>query len=449
MRRRPGGRTVSTRLYWFGTDLRLDDHPGLRRALAGTTRLLPVYCHDPRDAAMTPWGFARVGGHRQRFLAATLADLRVRLEQRGSTLVEVDGRPRDVLPVLARSVQATEVVCEAVEQAESLAEVDALRGAGIAVAAVWHSTLFDPQRLPFPLHDMPRHFTPFRQAIEQSAARAEAPLPMPEVLPPPPPVPPALSGSAGTATPQPWPGDARSSFPYHLPTHAGGETAALAHLARYFSGPLATAYRTTRNRLSGTDNSTKFSPWLAHGALSPRRVLAQLRRFEAERGASDGSYAIWFELLWRDFFRLLVLRERQRSRAAAPAAVAPPAPLPHAEGAGSAATRDAFERWRSGSTGVPLVDAGMRELAATGFLSNRLRQLAASYLIHDLGADPMAGAAWFASQLIDFDPYSNDGNWRYIAGTGADPRGGRRFNVEKQTRDHDPDGQFQVLWGAA
>ena len=115
-----------------------------------------------------------------------------------------------------------------------------------------------------------------------------------------------------------------------------------------------------------------------------------------------------------------------------------PAPTHNAQG---------FARWCSGHTGQPLVDAGMRELAATGWLSNRMRQIVASYLVHDLGGDWLAGAAWFEHTLIDFDPCSNQGNWAYIAGRGTDPRGGRRFNTEKQTKDHDPDGHYRRLWG--
>ena len=88
----------------------------------------------------------------------------------------------------------------------------------------------------------------------------------------------------------------------------------------------------------------------------------------------------------------------------------------------------------------------MRELSATGYLSNRLRQIVASYLIHDLGGDWRAGAAWFEAQLIDYDVTSNQGNWLYLAGRGTDPRGGRRFDPKKQARDYDADGQFQAMW---
>jgi deoxyribodipyrimidine photo-lyase len=99
-----------------------------------------------------------------------------------------------------------------------------------------------------------------------------------------------------------------------------------------------------------------------------------------------------------------------------------------------------------GLTGNRLIDAGMRELSATGYLSNRMRQIVASFLVHELHCDWRAGAAWFESQLIDYDVYSNQGNWLYIAGFGTDPRGGRRFNTEKQAKTYDPEGHYQKLF---
>ena len=105
-----------------------------------------------------------------------------------------------------------------------------------------------------------------------------------------------------------------------------------------------------------------------------------------------------------------------------------------------------FKSWAEGETGEPLIDAAMRELKLTGYLSNRLRQVVASYLIYDLDSDWQSGAAWFESQLIDYDVYSNQGNWLYIAGRGTDPRGGRAFNVKKQTQDHDPQGIYRGMW---
>ena len=93
-----------------------------------------------------------------------------------------------------------------------------------------------------------------------------------------------------------------------------------------------------------------------------------------------------------------------------------------------------------------MIDAGMRELGETGFLSNRMRQIVSSFWIYEMNGDWQAGAAWFESQLIDFDVYSNQGNWLYISGRGTDPRGGRAFNLIKQANEYDPEGIYQRMW---
>lgn len=435
-------------LFWFRSDLRLHDQPALQAALGmGRRHLLPVFCL-PEAAEATPWGFERVGAHRRAFLADTLRDLGGRLAGLGSPLRVCLAPAVQALPALARAVGADTVVCEEIAAPEEEAQVAALRAAGLRVQAVWHGSLLHPADLPWPVAGLPRVFTTFRQAVERAGIAPADPLPAPSRLPPAPEVPPVALQAAGAAAGRgAWldeaagPGglDPRSSFPYGTPACRGGETAALAHLAQYLARRLPHSYKATRNGLAGVDFSSKLSPWLAAGAISPRRAMADLRAFEREHGANDGSYWLWFELLWRDYFRFLHLQHgatfyRARGLSAAPLA-------PHdAEG---------FERWRQGRTGEPLVDAAMRELAATGYLSNRLRQVAASYLIHDLGGDWRAGAAWFESQLVDYDPYSNQGNWLYIAGRGTDPRGGRRFDPDKQAREHDPDGRYRRLWGTA
>jgi deoxyribodipyrimidine photo-lyase len=158
--------------------------------------------------------------------------------------------------------------------------------------------------------------------------------------------------------------------------------------------------------------------------------------YEQIHGANDGTYWLWFELLWRDYFRFLHFKYGKWLYRAKGLSEAPIV---------NSGTKQ-FEDWRTGTTGEPLVDAGMRELLKTGYLSNRMRQIVASYWIYDLQGDWQLGAAWFESQLIDYDVYSNQGNWLYIAGRGTDPRGGRPFNVAKQTQDHDPRGEYQRLW---
>lgn len=421
---------MSTVIFWFRSDLRLHDQPALAAAIQGATHLLPVVCGLADEP--TPWGFSRVGPHRRAFFAATVRDLSQRLAALGSRLQVCDAPPAIALPALARAAGATTVVCEAIAAPYEEAEVAALRAAGLEVRTVWQSTLFSPDALPFSPDRLPQVFTAFRQALERARRKPTAPIPAPRALPPPPP---GLPPSSPLVSPDVRV-DPRSSFPYGTPECGGGETAALAHLAQYLARKLPHTYKATRNGLMGRDYSSKLSPWLATGALSVRQVFAELRRFEDTEGANDGTYWLFFELLWRDYFRFLHLQHgRALYRARGLSTRPPPTHDP-----------DGFARWCSGRTGEPLVDAAMRELLATGYLSNRLRQVAASYLIHDAGGDWRAGAAFFEAQLVDFDVYSNQGNWLYIAGRGTDPRGGRRFNPEMQAQDYNADGHYRRLW---
>jgi len=452
---------MSTLIYWFRNDLRLTDNPAFtlasQQALQHGLRLLPVFCHAPPET--TRWGFARVGLHRQRVLADTLLDLETQLRSLGSALLHLHGQPANVMPALARVLQASTVMAEDIAAPQEQGEVAGLRAAGLTVQTVWQSSLLDPAELPFEVTALPAVFTQFRTGVEKAAVQVRQPLPAPSTVAPLP----AMWDADSDRISHPdlaqlltsnWPLaftnkgqeamniDAldRASLPYHLPAFQGGERTGLAHLRRYLAAKLPHSYKATRNQLSGTDYSSKFSPWLASGALSAPTIYAELKAFEIEFGANDSSYWLWFELLWRDYFRFLHLQYGSR--------------LYHAQGlrnqdgvpAASAQTNDTLTLWRQGQTGVPLVDAAMRELHQTGYLSNRLRQVVASHLIYDLGCDWRAGAAWFESQLVDFDIYSNQGNWLYIAGLGTDPRGGRHFNVVKQTQDHDPTGAYRALW---
>lgn len=462
---------MKTVLFWFRNDLRLHDQPALQAALASGARyLLPVACLPAPDERAT-WGWERARPQRRAWLHGALRDLDRQLSSLGCPLLVCDGDPATVLPALAAAVGATELYCEDIAAPEEQQQVAALRAAGLAVHTSWQSSLLDPQYLPWTVDALPASYTPFRQAVERAArvaipatsvptAPVTAPLAAPSALVPAPLAPPAAllpwppAASAANASLPGYrasllatrgdalPVDPRSSLPVGPAGLQGGETAALAHLHQYLQRRLPDSYKRTRNRLQGVDFSSKWSPWLANGALSARRIVAEVRAYEAQHGANEGSYWLWFELLWRDYFRLLhvqhgaaLYRERGLStRRAAP-------------------SRDASDeraanlaRWRHGATGQPLVDAAMRELRHTGYLSNRLRQVAASYLLDELQGDWRAGAAWFESCLVDYDVYSNQGNWLYIAGRGSDPRGGRHFNLEKQTAEHDPDGVYRRLW---
>jgi deoxyribodipyrimidine photo-lyase len=444
---------MHTTLFWFRCDLRLHDQRALQQAIdhaqAHQQALLLVYVHEPVQDESTVWGFRRMGAHRRRFVADTLQDLQNTLHALGQRLVMLHGPVAEVLPACARLVQADTVFCEDIAAPEEEAQVQALIDAGLTVKTLWQSSLIEPDALPFAAEDMPQVFTEFRQRIESARLQPLTPLPTPTLLPAPPSEPsttwkrfPGWTEDAFTLlqvhTEDNAQEDAhpRSNFPYTQASYRGGEASALAHLQSYLTPPWPDRYKQTRNALQGQHTSSHWSPWLATGALSARRIWADLDAYAQQHGSNDGTYWLWFELLWRDNFRVLHLQHGPQLYAARGLSNLPkPRHFP----------KD-FQRWCQGQTGEPIVDAGMRELAATGFTSNRMRQIVASFLVHDLSCDWRAGAAWFESQLVDFDVCSNQGNWLYVSGRGTDPRVGRRFNPTKQTQDHDPQGRFQKAW---
>jgi len=431
-------------VYWFRNDLRLHDNPALQQAIALAERhhtwLLPVYIHDTALQLTSPWGFVRTSSHRLAWTAMAVEDVSQQLAGLGSQLLQITGDPSEVLAELMARLSASTLVCEDIAAPYEQAHILSLKKRGVNVQTVWQSTLMAPEQLPFAPQDVPDGFSSFRRAVERHSFTQAQPVPavirMPDL--------PAHASPIALTTPSTLAStcaplnDPRSAFPWSQPAFHGGERTALEHLVHYCSRGLPHSYKATRNGLYGSDYSTKWSPWLASGALSARQAWAAIQAFEAEHGSTDSTYWIGFELLWRDHFRWLHLKYGARMYRQRGLSDAPLQPQAH--------NARGFERWRIGQTGHALIDAGMRELNATGYSSNRLRQNLASFLIHDLRCDWRAGAAWFESQLIDFDVYNNQGNWLYLSGRGTDPRGSRRFNPDKQAQDYDSDGAYRRLW---
>ncbi|HIK20076.1 MAG TPA: DASH family cryptochrome [Synechococcus sp. M44_DOE_062] len=426
-----------TVLLWFRTDLRLLDHQPLTRACQQGSPLIPLYCLDPRQFGQTSFGLRpRTGPFRGQFLLESLADLRQQLRSRGSDLVICQGQPEQVIPTLARewgvkTVYAHEEV--GTEEKEVAAAVErALQPLGIRLQVDWGHTLYHPEDLPFCLSQLPELFTRFRKQVEESIPIRD-PLPIPSI----PPLPSGLDpgplptlASLGLSPPA---RDPRARF-----TYVGGSTAAHARLQTYFwDRDRLRLYKETRNGMLDPDDSSRLSAWLALGCISARTVYAEVKRYEQERVRNESTYWLVFELLWRDYFRFILAKHG--AKLFRPSGIQG-IPIPWQQ------DWPRFQAWCRGETGYPLVDANMRELAATGFMSNRGRQNVASFLTKNLGIDWRMGAEWFESLLIDYDVASNYGNWNYTAGVGNDARGFRYFHIPKQSREYDPNGDYLRHW---
>lgn len=406
------------------------------RALRSGAQVIPLYCFDPRQFGTTSFGFPKTGAFRTQFLLEAIADLRNSLRSLGSDLVIRWGQPETIIPQLVKDLDIAavhahqEVTSEevAVEQAveQSLSKL------GVRFQTFWGSTLYHRDDLPFEPAQLPEVFTQFRKAVEkQSSVNPTLPTPSKLIgltdvdtgeMP-------TLSG-LGLDEPTI---DDRAVLPFK-----GGESAGQERLATYiWKNDCLRRYKHTRNGLLGADYSSKFSPWLALGCLSPRYVFEEVQGYEDQRIANQSTYWLVFELMWRDYFRFVCLKHGDRVFYRSGLRQLD---IPWQQ------DEPRFEQWRLGETGIPFVDANMRELLFTGFMSNRGRQNVASFLTKNLGIDWRMGAEWFESQLIDYDVCSNYGNWNYTAGVGNDARGFRYFNIPKQAKGYDPKGDYVKHW---
>ncbi|MFK8103896.1 MAG: DASH family cryptochrome [Saprospiraceae bacterium] len=389
-------------IYWLRNDLRLHDNECLQRALATDQALLMVYCFDPRQYRILSIGFKKTGYLRFKFLEETLIDLRQNIEAKGGKLLIVQGEPEVVLPKLVEKLKANFMFFQKEIASEECAVEDALTqslaASKCSLKSIWGKTLYHLDDAPFKASETPLTSKAFRTNLTKKASVRDL-IATPDnlsnivELPNWGKLPTASSfGFSAEEIQQP------VSSPFQ-----GGETAALNRLQYYtFGQELLTSYRWTRNRSLGMDYSSKFSPWMALGSLSPRKIYWEVKRYEKEVKKNISTWWLIFEVIWRDYFKFSAMRHGNK--------------IFSKGGIKNRDTewhydQDLFDRWRWGQTGIPFVDAHLRQLNQTGFMSNRGRVNCASFLTRDYKIDWRWGAAWFETQLLDYDVCSNWLNW--------------------------------------
>jgi deoxyribodipyrimidine photo-lyase len=410
---------TATALVWFRQDLRLADNPALIAA-AASGHVLPVYVLD--DDAHGAW---TMGGASRWWLHFSLTALARQLAALGAPLILRRGRAETIIPALAAQAGAATVhaglahepgwrACDA--RVES-----ALRAAGRSLVLHRSATLTDFAAIRTRTGSIYGVYTPFARAIE-AAGDPPPPRPAPSRLH-------AATAIAGDRlqdwallpTRPDWAGGLRDSW-------VPGEAAALKRLPQFLH-QAAARYATGRN-LPGMDGTSMLSPHLHFGEISPRTL------WHAVRGGGDGADRQTYlrELLWREFSAYLLWHHP----------TLPEAPLRPAFARLAWRTdAPALKAWQQGRTGVPIVDAGMRQLWQTGWMHNRVRMIAASFLVKHLLIAWQAGAAWFWDTLVDADLASNSASWQWIAGTGIDAQPFFRvFNPVTQGEKFDSDGAY-------
>lgn len=408
---------MSRAIWWVRRDLRLHDNQALEAARRHGEELIPLWISDPVLLNSRTRSSRRIA-----FLRDGLHALDNQLRVKGSRLIVRYGAPREVLQALVSETAANAVYAEA-----DYTPYARRRDDDIARTLPLH--LFDGVAVHAPGDVLKADgkayavFSAFRRTwLALPFPNSEALLPSPERLPPAPPI---DSSALGL--------QAEEQFG-HTTLFPAGEAEALRRFDRFVANGMA-AYAEQRDALDVPGTSC-LSPYLRFGMLSPRR--AAIAALEAAAGGVGGARTWLDELIWRDFFIHVLyhfpfvqhrsFRERYRS-------------LPWRE------DEEQLAAWQHGHTGYPIVDAAMRQLQTTGWLHNRARMIAASFLSKHLLLDWRAGERWFRQQLLDGDLAANNGNWQWIAGTGTDAAPYFRiFNPISQGKKHDPEGSFVRRW---
>lgn len=421
-------------LIWFRNDLRVHDNESLSEAVAHNDGVLAIYCLDPRHFQNDRFGFQKTGKFRAKFLMESLADLRKSLQELNIPFLVFTEKPEDIIPELCAQYSISNIYFQKEWTSEEKEVENNLKCAlseNISFKSFYGQFLYHPDDIEMDLKKIPEVFTVFRKHLEKKF-QVRSILPIPK----------RIENSIDTSYSEipnlndlgfeDFQTDDRAAIDFK-----GGETEALKRLNYYFfESKKLGFYKKTRNGLLGADYSSKFSPWLANGSLSAKKIYHEVKKFEKEHYKNQSTYWLVFELIWRDYFKYISLKHGDKIFLQ-----------------GGIKDRDyewkhderLVKEWIDGRTSCDFVNANMLELKNTGWMSNRGRQNVGSFFAKNMELDWRIGAAYFESILLDYDVHSNYGNWMYVAGVGNDPRD-RKFNTSLQAERYDPNGKFRKHW---
>jgi deoxyribodipyrimidine photo-lyase len=410
---------LNTALVWFRRDLRHVDHAALAAALAAHEA---VHCAFVFDTEILDALESRAD-RRVTFIWDSVNELKAALEASGGGLHVLHGRARAEIPRLARELGVAAVYANRDYEPQAMARDEAvagaLRGAGILFRARKDQVIFELDEVRTRSGEAFNVFTPYRRAwLARLESRHCAPLAAGEGAG-------RLAPAAGTMPALAELGFARAELP--LPAGMSGAARQWSAFQRRLP-----SYAAERD-FPALEATSRLSVHLRFGTISIRELVRH-----AAAGRNEGAATWLSELIWREFF-FAVLAAR-------------PDVVDHCFRREFDALEwnddtAAWDAWRAGRTGYPLVDAAMRELAARGTMHNRLRMVTASFLTKDLGIDWRRGERYFAAQLLDYDLAANNGGWQWSASTGCDAQPWFRiFNPVTQSRRFDPEGAYIRRW---
>jgi len=421
-------------LVWFRNDLRVEDNIVLNQAILNHQYVIACYCFDPRQYEVSKFGFKKTEQFRTQFLVESVQDLKTNLKSLNIELFVYRDYPEVAIPKLAENLNITAIYWQKEWTSEEIEVSDNVMLSLPSLASFntnFNQFLYHPEDINMSFSEIPQVFTIFRKKIEKySNIRASVENNSIENIK-------TLENKTQIPTLEDLGFESFETHPNSAFPFKGGETTAISRLNNYFyKTKKLGAYKKTRNGLIGTHFSSKFSPWLANGCISPRTIYWHVKQFEKEHFKNQSTYWLIFELIWRDYFKYISLKHKND--------IFKIGGILH-KNYNWKSDENSIQNWINGKTRSSFVNANMIELKKTGWMSNRGRQNVASFFAKDMLLDWRIGAAYFESMLLDYDVHSNYGNWMYVAGVGNDPRD-RKFNVDLQAQRYDSLGKYQQLW---
>ena len=419
-------------LVWFRNNMRVEDNSSLTKAINESDNVIGFINIDPKIFISTKYGFKKTEKYRAKFLLETISDLKSQLEILNISLIITHRDFGQSINEIISQYGITNIYTQTEWTRDELIEESFIPDE-INLIKHFDQFLFSPNDVRSLYDNIPRGFSNFRKKCEKY-----------------------LSVNDTLSIPKSLNSDNKVSIDYSIPSLSdlgfkdfevhkdsvfrfkGGETNAKNRIRNYFFETRnVSRYKLTRNGLIGEDYSSKFSPWLANGSVSVKYIFKSLKEYEKEVEKNDSTYWLYFELIWRDFFKYVSMQHKDKFFNKDGI---------YGEDKEWSDDKDVLLNWINGKTNEPFVNANMIELSQTGFMSNRGRQNVANYLTKELNIDWRIGAEYFEALLIDYDVHSNYGNWLYNAGIGNDSMPFRKFNPKLQSERYDPKKVYEKTW---
>ena len=419
-------------LVWFRSNLRVEDNTSLSKAIRDSSRVIGYINIDPTIFELSDYGFKKTEKFRTKFLLESIQDLKKQLNGINISLIITNQDFETSINSIIEKYNVRSIYMQKEWTRDELAEEKQIPK-HINLIKDFDQFLYSPESVKEVYENIPRGFSNFRKKCEKYL-NIEYPLQIPKPL--------DKKNNIDEVYSVPTLNDLGfEEFRVHKNSvfkFLGGETSAKERVYEYFfETKRISKYKLTRNGLLGKDYSSKLSSWLANGSISVRYVYMQIKKYEEEIEKNESTYWLFFELIWRDFFKYVSMQHKDKFFSKSGI---------YGDSKDWSNNKELINRWINGETNEPFVNANMKELSQTGFMSNRGRQNVANYLTKELKIDWRIGAEYFESLLIDYDVHSNYGNWLYNAGIGNDSMPFRKFNPKLQSERYDPNKEYEKLW---